>query len=113
MNTRPTPISDRIVSQFRKGEATSDGLILTMEKLECERDEAREEIATMEIRHAAVMLHAQNIVDEANQFREQRDRLAEALERIIEEDGVPMSIRASSSKSLAKQALQSLTPNKL
>jgi hypothetical protein len=41
----------------------------------------------------------------------QRDRLAEALEQIIEEDGVPMSMRASSSKSLAKQALQSLTPN--
>jgi hypothetical protein len=34
MNTQPTPISDRIVSQFRKGEATSDGLILTMVELE-------------------------------------------------------------------------------
>jgi hypothetical protein len=44
MNTQPTPISDRIVSQFRKGEATSDGLILTMEKLERERDEARAEM---------------------------------------------------------------------
>jgi uncharacterized coiled-coil DUF342 family protein len=52
MNTQPTPISDRIVSQFRKGEATSDGLILTMVELELklaaicrERDEARETIA--------------------------------------------------------------------
>jgi hypothetical protein len=49
MNTQLTPISDRIVSQFRKGEATSDGLILTMVELELkiaaicrERDEARE-----------------------------------------------------------------------
>jgi len=49
-------------------------------KLERERDEAREIIATIEIRHAAVMLHTQSIVDEANQFREQRDRLAENLE---------------------------------
>jgi hypothetical protein len=51
MNTQPTPISDRIVSQFRKGEATSDGLILTMVELELkiaaicrERDEARAEM---------------------------------------------------------------------
>ena len=46
-----------------------------------QRDEARETIAMMEIRHAAVMLHTQDIVDEANQFREQRDRLAEALQK--------------------------------
>ena len=44
-----------------------------------ERDEAQETIATMEIRHAAVMLHTQSIVDDANQCREQRDRLAAAV----------------------------------
>jgi predicted nucleic acid-binding Zn-ribbon protein len=54
-----------------------------IEQLQRERDKAREELATMEIRHAAVMLHTQNIVDEANQFREQRDRQEEALRRVI------------------------------
>jgi uncharacterized coiled-coil DUF342 family protein len=54
-----------------------------------QRDEARETIATMEIRHAAVMLHTQSIVDEANQFREQRDRLAEAL-RYCREDSAEL-----------------------
>ena len=51
MNTQPTPISDRIVSQFRKGEAHSDGLILTMVELELklsaicrERNEALEQL---------------------------------------------------------------------
>ena len=41
----------------------------------------------------------------------QRDRLAEALERIGEEDGSPMSMRVCSTKSLVKQALQSLNPD--
>jgi len=69
----------------------------TMAKLERERDEAREEtirtrefmgrgfakakeeLATMETRHAATMMHTQSVVDDANQLREQRDRLAEAV----------------------------------
>ena len=41
---------------------------------------------------------------------EQRDRLAAALEQIIEQDDMPMSIRVSS-KSVARKALQSITPN--
>ena len=39
---------------------------------------AKEELATMETRHAATMMHTQSVVDDANQLREQRDRLAEA-----------------------------------
>lgn len=42
-------------------------------------DSAREKIEEMETRHAATMLHTQTIVDDANEAREQRDRLAEAL----------------------------------
>jgi hypothetical protein len=38
--------------------------------------ELRSMISDMEIRHAATMLHTQSIVDEANELREQRDRLA-------------------------------------
>jgi hypothetical protein len=48
---------------------------------------------------------------ELNTVTEQRDRLAEALERIGEEDGSPMSMRVCSTKSLVKQALQSLNPD--
>jgi len=46
----------------------------------------RATISDLETRHAATMLHTQSIVDEANELREQRDRLAEALLEIINED---------------------------
>jgi hypothetical protein len=48
--------------------------------------ELRETISDLETRHAATMLHTQSIVDEANDLREQRDRLAEALREIANED---------------------------
>jgi hypothetical protein len=81
----------------------------------------------MEIRHAAVMLHTQSIVDEANQFREQRDRLAEALrycredsaELLGERDWWQSEPRCDYAKrwqethdnlTRADEALQSLTP---
>jgi hypothetical protein len=79
MNTQPTPISDRIVSQFRKGEATSDGLILTMVELE---------------------LKITAICRERDEAREQRDRLAEALHKVS---------RSWNYVEVAQQALQSLT----
>lgn len=44
--------------------------------------ELRATISDLETRHAATMLHTQSIVDEANELREQRDRLAEALRSI-------------------------------
>ena len=47
-----------------------------------EWDEARDTVATMEIRHAAAMFHAQRVVDDANQLREQRDKLAAVLRKI-------------------------------
>jgi hypothetical protein len=54
-----------------------------MEQLQCQLGEARETIATMEIRHAAVMLHTQSIVDEANQCRERRDSLSNILKECL------------------------------
>ena len=62
--------------------ARIEDLCKTIVETERELAEARETIDTMEIRHAAVMLHTQDIVDEANQFRDQRDRLAVALREI-------------------------------
>jgi uncharacterized coiled-coil DUF342 family protein len=84
MNDTPTPETDALYRDDHR-----PNLIVHARKLERERDEARETIATMEIRHAAVMLHTQSIVDEANQFREQRDRLAEAL-RYCREDSAEL-----------------------
>jgi len=49
MNIQPTPISDRIVSQFRKGEAHSDGLILTMVDLELKLIAALAEIDRLDV----------------------------------------------------------------
>jgi len=49
--------------------------------------ELKATIVDMEIRHSATMLHTQSIVSEANELREQRDRLVEALERILSYQG--------------------------
>jgi hypothetical protein len=49
MSIQPTPISDRIVSQFRKGEAHSDGLILTMVDLELKLIAALAEIDRLDV----------------------------------------------------------------
>jgi hypothetical protein len=120
-------------------------------KLERERDEAREEtirtrefmgrgfakakeeLATMETRHAATMMHTQSVVEDAKQLREQRDavtlrlgntqermidaerqrdRLAEALNKIqlVMVDGFDKLKRIDE---IATEALQSLTPKEL
>jgi uncharacterized protein (DUF3084 family) len=39
----------------------------------------------MEIRHSAAMLHTQSIVNEANELREQRDRLDRNLDEALQE----------------------------
>jgi hypothetical protein len=45
--------------------------------------ELRAIISDLETRHAATMLHTQSIVDEANELREQRDKLDRALRGLI------------------------------
>jgi predicted nucleic acid-binding Zn-ribbon protein len=131
MNTRPTPISDRIVSQFRKGEATSDGLILTMVELELkiaaicrERDEARETLAAvtaqrdealsdLEFRRQLYVVLAERCdrhTVELAETRVQRDRLAEALRDIA--NGTKCQECGGEIQAwFAREALQSLTPN--
>jgi hypothetical protein len=123
MNTQPTPISDRIVSQFRKGEATSDGLILTMVELELkiaaicrERDEARAE----SIRWQSIA-EGRGRTDDDEQLATitaQRDRLAEAMWDIAngtscrECGGEDQALFARQAlQSMICDALQSLTPN--
>jgi len=75
------------------------------EQLERERDEARETISTMEIRHAAVMLHTQSVVDELNQCQEQQDKLTESLEYIL---GIGLTEKT---KAKAEKALQTTQSN--
>ena len=48
--------------------------------------ELKATIVDMEIRHSATMLHTQSIVSEANELREQRDRLAEAIRLTLMEN---------------------------
>jgi len=47
--------------------------------------ELRATISDMEIRHSAAMLHTQSIVNEANELREQRDRLDRKLDEALQE----------------------------
>jgi len=89
MNTRSTPETDAAWACFKGYMEPLQDVQDLSRKLERQRDEARETIATMEIRHAAVMLHTQSIVDEANQFRDQRDGMEEKLR--IELRGHPNS----------------------
>jgi hypothetical protein len=110
MNTRPTPETDKFFATFADGEAAPSHAeyYARLQDLERERDEARaESIRWMSIAEGRGRTEDE---EQLTTVTAQRDRLAAALERIIEEDGVPMSMRASSPKSLAKQALQSLTP---
>jgi len=68
-------------------EDLAHGMSNFAKQLERELAEARGQISDMEIRHAATMLHTQSVVDDAIKLREQRDRLAAALERILEYQG--------------------------
>ena len=104
-----TPETDAVLKQFEHhlpNWLASEIMAAVARKLERERDEAREEtirtrefmgrgfakakeeLATMETRHAATMMHTQSVVDEANQLREQRDavtlRLGNTQERMID-----------------------------
>jgi hypothetical protein len=110
MNTRPTPETDREDIIITKGKPTHWVSQEFARRIERERDEARETIATMEIRHAAVMLHTQGIVDEANQFREQRDSLAEALQKVVTAWDFAEWLDENDFEAF-RAALQSLTPN--
>jgi hypothetical protein len=101
-----TPETDAEVNEMKS--ATTYNMVWAefARKLERERDEAREEtirtrefmgrgfarakeeLATMETRHAATMMHTQSVVEDANQLREQRDavtlRLGNTQERMID-----------------------------
>ena len=140
MNTQPTPISDRIVSQFRKGEAHSDGLILTMVNLENQLTAALAEIDRLDVAgihtcHSecqksncvlrreltAVTEQRDGLLEQQEQWRlssvcrklnEQRDRLAEALLMITTFDYSDLQCdNGHGPIFVAAEALQSLTPN--
>jgi hypothetical protein len=88
MSGQPTPRTDAAKYDSQPGNPMfpNGKWVVPVEvsaQLESELAEARETIATMEIRHAAVMLHTQTIVDEANAIKQQRDRLAEALRGLM------------------------------
>jgi len=81
----PTPISDRIVSQFRKGEAHSDGLILTMVDLELKLIAALAEIDRLDVSgihscHSECQKSNCVLRRELTAVTEQRDEAREKIE---------------------------------
>jgi hypothetical protein len=85
MNTRPTPETDEALSTAE----CEEDLVMRMRKMECERDEAREELATITA---------------------QRDRLAEALQKVVTSWDFAEWLDENDIESF-RTALQSLTPS--
>jgi hypothetical protein len=121
-----TPETDAEVNELKS--ATTYNMVWAefARKLERERDEAREEtirtrefmgrgfakakeeLATMETRHAATMMHTQSVVEDANQLREQRDKLTEAVNAAT----VLIAAKGRHNTMLAYEGLRSaLSPN--
>ena len=69
--------------------------------------ELRAIISDLETRHAATMLHTQSIVDEANELREQRDRLAEELKEA--QDAIEMMLKDSACRRIPAYTKEQLT----
>jgi hypothetical protein len=85
MNTRPTPETDEALSTAE----CEEDLVIKMRRMEGERDEAREELA-------AVIA--------------QRDRLAEALQKVVTSWDLAEWLDENDIESF-RTALQSLTPS--
>jgi len=90
MNIQPTPISDRIVSQFRKGEAHSDGLILTMVDLELKLIAALAEIDRLDVAgihtcHSECQKSNCVLRRELAAVTEERDSIDSMYQKIIKE----------------------------
>ena len=101
MNKRPTPESDKAKIAFTSLFANDDAYWIPYVvgiKLENERDRLAE-------LHNKNAIHFNELLELCGALRKERDRLAEALRSVIDEDGTPMSIN------LANEVLQSLTTN--
>jgi len=82
MSTTPTPRTDADKrQQYLAGYTHPSGWEFARQ-LERELAEAKETIETMEMRHAATMLHGQTVVDEANKLRAENERLRNTLNSI-------------------------------
>jgi hypothetical protein len=102
------------------GEEAKD-LCAYLNQLERERDEAREELSewralelwggTPELVHQWIK-GQQSRIHAAQDAEAQAERLAEALERIKQDDDLPMSLRASSPKTIARTALAAYRADK-
>jgi len=93
----PTPISDHIVSQFRKGEAHSDGLILTMVDLELKLIAALAEIDRLDVSgihschsecqksNCVLRRELAAATEQRDVAQEHREKLLEILQNVITE----------------------------
>lgn len=111
MKDTPTPRTDAAYTQ-RPNEGAWDFKVRqekTMESLERELTAAREEIERLKD-HCRIKVKALiNQTSERMKAEQQRDRLAEALERILDYQG---RFAEEEPESIADEALKSIAPNK-
>jgi hypothetical protein len=108
-------IWDHTKTLQRERDEAREETIRTREFMGCGFAKAKEELATMETRHAATMMHTQSVVENSNQLREQRDdaerqrdRLAEALRKLADCDWViTLPNRMDAVRAVANEALSS------
>ena len=107
MNTRPTPETDAFAIKFKTpcGEKYWVPVDIAR-RLESERDEARFDLDFRRRLGDWQNKAIDNLERERDEARGQRDKLAEALQTVINEDGTPMSIDR------ADEALQSIITTK-
>ena len=86
MNNTPTPETDMIIRNAKIADHPPTRLAATLtvkcEKLERERDEAREEIEALRHEYHGAKAMAGGFKDKIKSLREQRDEAREALDRI-------------------------------
>ena len=105
-------MGDKSTTAKQYYERILEGVGMLTQPIMSSLEKAKETISTMEIRHAAVMLHTQGVVDELNQCKEQQDRLL----IVIEAATILIAAKGRHNTMLAynglRDALQSTTLNK-
>jgi len=110
MNTRPTPETLAIWTEYLAGMRTDETAIDGFKLIERERDEAREQLKILKSKYAEHHSEAEKITSQIQTITAQRARLAEALEELRNNESLSLG---GAAYEIVEQALQSLTtPNR-
>jgi hypothetical protein len=115
MNT-DTPRTNRFYASFADGECipNQDEWLALCESLESELTAARAEIDELKEEYGTWWAQKRIALDELKEVTEQRDRLADALQKLADCDWViSLPDRMDAVRTIAREALQSLTTNEL